>query len=113
MLMALAETRALALQTDSVILEGLDGYTFEVRERDGRWRVEENGSSIASFPDVEDAVPLALSYAECRADAGHHAVVFLKAPGSRRLRLARYGRVGELALQAAPVPAAAAALHLH
>ena len=68
-----------------------EAFSFEVRELYGRWRVEENGESVAAFESVEDAVPLALLYAHARNDAGAPAVVFVQAEDGGKVRLAQFG----------------------
>ena len=68
-----------------------EAFSFEVRELYGRWRVEENGESVAAFESVEDAVPLALLYAHARNEAGNPAIVFVQGEDGGKVRLAQFG----------------------
>ena len=74
------------------------GFSFEVRELYGRWRVEENGESVAAFENLEDAIPLAMMYAHARNEGGAPAVVFVRGHDGAKVRLARLGALKPFAV---------------
>ena len=77
------------------------GFSFEVRELYGRWRVEENGESVAAFESKEDAIPLALLYARARNDGGAPAIVFVRAEDGGKVRVAQFGDLKPVPLRLA------------
>ena len=74
------------------------GFSFEVRELYGRWRVEENGESVAAFERLEDAIPLALLYAQARNEGGNPAVVFVRGHDGAKVRVAQFGALKPFAV---------------